>query len=259
MIDDLNHQQQPAADVARRPPSHTDTATPDAPTPPRPAAPLMAITGWRLWRVDPTGILYPYGTALHTMWEFNTTVAGCLRYPVDAYLGRHQPPEIGCRCGLYAHKYRPAFAELHVRYTTTVIVGLGSLWGRVIEHERGWRAQYGRLLAIVDPANRVSPRYNAATYPTIDAMLAEWGCEVECEPEDAARRDIGDVLAGGEMGIIREQADRLALDPPGPSEASEPPRAEAPPEAGGGVSAAAAAEPDTPTPGPERTRAPGQR
>ena len=52
-------------------------------------------------------------------------------------------------------------------------------------------------------------------------------------PEDAARHDIGDALAGGEVGISRDYADQLAADPPGTDKAPVPPRADAPPDAGG--------------------------
>ena len=63
-------------------------------------------------------------------------------------------------------------------------------------------------------------------------------------PEDAVRRDIGDALIGGEVGISREHADQLAPAPPDTGEAPVPPKA-------------AAVAPEAPTPGPARTAGPG--
>ncbi len=41
-------------------------------------------------------------------------------------------------------------------------------------------------------------------------------------PEDAARRDTGDALIGGEVGISREHADQLAPGPPDTGKAAAP-------------------------------------
>jgi hypothetical protein len=57
------------------------------------------------------------------------------RRPLDA----HEPPQTDCTCGIYAaktlHHLRSAGFE---RYG---ICGEVFLWGKVVEHERGWRAQ----------------------------------------------------------------------------------------------------------------------
>lgn len=79
-------------------------------------------------------------------------------------------------------------------------------------------------------------------------------------PEDAARHDTSDVLAGGEVGISREYTDQLAADPPG-SEAPVPSRADAPPDAGGSRRRQRRRSFGTagPHPRPARTTAPGRR
>lgn len=81
-------------------------------------------------------------------------------------------------------------------------------------------------------------------------------------PEDAARHDTGDALAGGEVGISREYADQLAPHPPGTDEAPVPSRADAPPDAAGSRrrwQRRRSFSAGGPTPGPESTRAPGRR
>jgi hypothetical protein len=56
--------------------------------------------------------------------------------------GRHEAPDVGCRCGVYAsdslavvHRERPAWPPAPV-------IGRVALWGRTIEHERGWRSRF---------------------------------------------------------------------------------------------------------------------
>lgn len=68
------------------------------------------------------------------------------------------PPELQCSCGIYAWRSREA-AEHHARSRFTgrlmiypsdtqfapaphTVFGQVSLWGRVLEHEDGWRGQY---------------------------------------------------------------------------------------------------------------------
>ena len=46
----------------------------------------------------------------------------------------HEPPHRECRCGLYAAK-KPTDAIGN-------IIGTVAMWGRYVEHERGWRAEY---------------------------------------------------------------------------------------------------------------------
>jgi hypothetical protein len=52
---------------------------------------------------------------------------------------RHPTPDVGCTCGLHALVEPEA-----LRWTRDpVVVGTVALWGRVVEHERGYRAEFG--------------------------------------------------------------------------------------------------------------------
>jgi hypothetical protein len=53
----------------------------------------------------------------------------------------HVAPHPSCKCGIYARKEDPTgsiFADVH----SSIAIGRVSLWGRVIEHERGYRAEF---------------------------------------------------------------------------------------------------------------------
>lgn len=94
------------------------------------------LTGWRVWklRIEPSGslVLAPavYGTE---GWSpRSAAAAACRRH-------RHDAPVERCRCGL--HALREVRGLRRLRWTGTV-VGTVSLWGRVVEHARGYRSQY---------------------------------------------------------------------------------------------------------------------
>jgi hypothetical protein len=51
----------------------------------------------------------------------------------------HAAPHVGCSCGLHAtHE-----AEVLRRTRTPAVLGRVALWGRVIEHDLGFRAEFG--------------------------------------------------------------------------------------------------------------------
>ena len=94
---------------------------------PQPPKSLMAgpILAWRVWRVSENGRLI----SLHyeTVWPFG--------YPLVA----SSVPERGPQ-GIYAMKSRDDLATQEV--SADQVIGQVALWGRVIEHVKGYRAQY---------------------------------------------------------------------------------------------------------------------
>jgi hypothetical protein len=50
-----------------------------------------------------------------------------------------------------------------------VVVGHVALWGDVIEHEHGYRAQYGSVHSILNEAN---------DNPKLDLLRRRYGCEI---------------------------------------------------------------------------------
>lgn len=93
------------------------------------------VEGWRAWRLsfDRLGpSLHPTGRG--GPWQrASVTTAGCWRHR------RHHAPTRDCSCGLYA--VRDPDQLRHAR--SPAVIGTVALWGRVVEHTIGWRAEYG--------------------------------------------------------------------------------------------------------------------
>ena len=105
---------------------------------------ISPIIGFRSWQWDRAGIRSLNGKR----WQPGTPLeAGCT--VCDFAVGRrgpkagqrsHSAPQLDCTCGIYANKRlehlrRPSYERL-------IIHGEVLLWGMVVEHQYGWRAQY---------------------------------------------------------------------------------------------------------------------
>jgi hypothetical protein len=101
-----------------------------------------ALIGWRVWCVVATrdgprlasvikDELWPLGEEL---------VARC-------HAGEHhEAPDEACTCGIYAAR-EPATVWTYLRGrddppTIRSVLGRVALWGRVVEHEHGWRVSH---------------------------------------------------------------------------------------------------------------------
>ena len=128
---------------------------------------MEPVLGWRCWRILPFNRLDGTGTfrlsavgtlGLPKTWEpRKPTAAVC-----SAYDTGHEAPWPSHECGLWALNRREAAFRRMLRYMRMQhgkkagwAFGQVSLWGRVIEHEKGWRSQYAypRTLAVhsLDP------------------------------------------------------------------------------------------------------------
>jgi hypothetical protein len=69
-----------------------------------------------------------------------SVVVGPIAGRAEAVHDAHEPPQTNCTCGVYAAK---TFHDLcSVGYAKCGIHGEVYLWGTVVEHELGWRAQF---------------------------------------------------------------------------------------------------------------------
>ena len=104
----------------------------------RPEVPTFpeAVTAWRGWSlVEVDGELRLSSLTRPEVWTPRAPhAASCPK-------GRTPTPQRRCRCGVYAAVSPEALAGL--RSLPGGVVGEVSLWGRVIEHSRGYRAQVG--------------------------------------------------------------------------------------------------------------------
>jgi hypothetical protein len=115
------------------------------------------ILGWRLWHVRRHGAGYRLEsfTRHHVSWPSGRRLeAWCASHGAAA-------PAAGHECGIYAFRTRELVEELLRRYTGVrqcygrphretpprregrpIALGRVSLWGRVLERDKGFRAQY---------------------------------------------------------------------------------------------------------------------
>ncbi len=105
------------------------------------------LLGWRIWRVvDDRICAVVWGTPWQPRERFE---AQCRSEPSTFWIAERLPPAHGtpgaaCECGIYAFKTQTEAALLAQEKVDHDVIALGrvSLWGRVLEGERGYRSQY---------------------------------------------------------------------------------------------------------------------
>lgn len=151
------------------------------PKPLEKATATEVIVGYRVW---PLKRSFPEGyrlTAVNTHFDGTVTpyeklTAECkknvydgsniyvmmgMSMPTKDQPKTHKAPDPDCACGVYAYK-----CSVPVEHSDTpFVVGEVNLWGRVIEHEDGYRAQfaYPRRLYVVDGGTEGQRIANALT------------------------------------------------------------------------------------------------
>jgi hypothetical protein len=135
-------------------------------TPPEPNDEFWSpdhVVGWRSWRWN--GRLLK--GSFEREWPSDLMEAECV---VCA-----DPPGWDCPCGIYAMK-QPRQVPDSKR--GSIIVGKVALWGRVVEHEDGYRASNARIAELwVDDAQVA--RWIALTYPEVRVWLGSPPAESE--------------------------------------------------------------------------------
>lgn len=110
------------------------------------------IIGFRSWKIfSTTGnligpvskIVWPYDRALEAHCEdIGILESSKVNEP-------HTTPGELCPCGIYAyHSLDDALANFSTNDHS--LVGVGAFWGRISVHTNGFKAQYGRVLALAD-------------------------------------------------------------------------------------------------------------
>jgi len=106
------------------------------------------IVGWRQWN-----FMYP-----HFLANLRKDTIYVPREKIEARCeqedhSEQQVPHLTCTCGIYAYKEKPRLlGEIRITYGRPLappvsglrlVYGEINLWGKVIEHEDGYRAQFG--------------------------------------------------------------------------------------------------------------------
>lgn len=99
---------------------------------------VQVITGWRGWRLK-DGLLA--GLGVKEVWPARKALRAVCK---NGEGENHLAPYWDCQCGIWAFKdIDRLVAAIGYKYADVKVIGSVSLWGRVIETENGYRAQYG--------------------------------------------------------------------------------------------------------------------
>lgn len=162
------------------------------------------IVGWRCWRVEDGKLRSMFigpGLTSHLKWP--------LKYiwepdkPMDG-----DPTDYYGLAGVYAYKDRGMNGEMSYVVSSgkveseLTLYGEVSLWGNVVEHEHGYRAQFGRPKSLY-----CGPGFPRKLY---EKVCATYGLEPISRLETFRRSPLGWVLArpyraailGGSLGIL---------------------------------------------------------
>jgi len=109
------------------------------------------IDGWRAWRLRRAelGAIRIAPTTPRPDWEPSVPIhATCSGSHTREYMVYnpelvkfHRSPEPGCTCGIHAMK-DPRRLRRSRPGKTAGVIGTVAMWGRVIEHTKGWRAEF---------------------------------------------------------------------------------------------------------------------
>jgi hypothetical protein len=110
------------------------------------------IIGYRTWKVNPDTFEL-CGPVSRVVWPHDSKLeARCETLSVrenERARGPHTTPGETCPCGIYAfHTVRVATSTYGGNSVS--ILGVGAFWGRISVHPNGFKAQYGRILALAD-------------------------------------------------------------------------------------------------------------
>jgi hypothetical protein len=167
--------------------------------------PLVAsIRGFRWWRLGGNGdLLSPWRGPVR--WLPGENEAACLaRRGMLGWKMARIPhprgcPATGCECGFYGLHALPALNDgldksiWEIDASTSggkhgLVLGVVEGYGRVLVGTAGWRARFGRVLALVaGPAGRlhdneltvIASAYGVPLYHDLRAFASEWGPDRE--------------------------------------------------------------------------------
>lgn len=99
---------------------------------------VSLVTAWRAWGLgDANGEWRLKALGQDHSWEPKKRMEAVCAKGID----NHPAPHFSCECGIWAFKSLDLLLEALSGYTVKVF-GNVSLWGRIIETDKGFRAQY---------------------------------------------------------------------------------------------------------------------
>lgn len=132
---------------------------------------IQPIVAYRAWHVEERrGRIVLKGAAYRATWEpGGWSRAECFANNHPRHRGRSsggETPSEGCTCGFYAVKELSAIpGPILGGWDRSVLVGKVELAGKVIEHDRGYRAERARVVELLPaPGQEALAERAAATY-----------------------------------------------------------------------------------------------
>jgi hypothetical protein len=107
-----------------------------------------ALIGWRVWCVVETRHGLRLASVIKDeLWPLGEELVAHCAADAD-----HDAPQQECTCGIYAAR-EPATVWTYLRGrddppVVRRVLGRVALWGRVVEHEHGWRASHALPLEL---------------------------------------------------------------------------------------------------------------
>ncbi len=149
---------------------------------------IEPFLGYRAWegRVD-DGMGKLFSWIKEPFWPLDAPIEAYCAYGPEWHLGnpsREPAPAPGCECGIHAWntpKTLIHYARRLSRYG--LVCGEVYLWGTVIVHEHGWRAQFARPTAIYVPPD---PKPNVV--PRLEAIARDYRVPLVAWPDFAEER-----------------------------------------------------------------------
>ena len=118
---------------------------------------ISPLVGYRVWRWNATGLKSlngePWFPGRLLAAGCRTAALGTIVGHAKAVHGAHELPHSNCTCGVYAAKNREHLREFG--YEGRGIYGEVYLWGTVVEHKLGWRAQFAYPKSLFLPPDAV--------------------------------------------------------------------------------------------------------
>lgn len=154
----------------------TTTMTPPKPVPlPRADMQVVDLVGWRVWRITSLG--YLRSLTADSIWLPGEPMEAPL--VVDSHQQATKPAEYG----VHVFKERKGAVLKLENYPTahsgaaSFAVGSVLLWGDVVEHERGYRAERAKILSIDDVTWKGKPPWDKETAEVLGFLRRRYGVD----------------------------------------------------------------------------------
>jgi hypothetical protein len=150
---------------------------------------ISPIVGYRVWKWDANELWSLNGEA----WlPGRALTATCCRselkprngarwipgwaLPTNCPADEHEPPADGCSCGVYAAKNRESLQKM-IGGVEYFVHGEVHLWGKVVEHDHGYRAQFAYPKSLILSPN-IDPRLETSCLES----LMVYGVDISIPP-----------------------------------------------------------------------------